>query len=607
MPFSGYDGSIRIDSSIDTKGFNKGIDDIVKSASKAAGVLGRALSEGALAAVFALVVALRIAKIALTGLLALVGGLGLTIAASVREFYELEGSVQGLKDSLKDLRNAFAIAFAPLVSFAIPYIQAAISWLIKMFNTIAMIVGVLLGQTHVWQAVEGGAAKAAATADTMAKNTEKVKKAAQGALAAFDQINVLQQPTEPTTPTAAGAPGTVGALQSEAFKLVPILDSIRDKVEAAKKAFFDFFAPIAERLAPHIERLKRALEPLGKKLWAGLVWIWENVLVPLGKWTINELLPALLDLLSAALEGLNVALDALGPLWDWFWTNVLKPLAEWSGDALIKIIEWFTERIEKMTEWIQNNEGAFRTLVAIVAIATVVFGVMAGSITAVIVAVFALVAAILWLVNNWDVVKQKAWDVWTTIKQIWFIAGWWFWWNVADPIRNAFLSALTTIKDGWIRNFTIIRDFVKGIINSIIDLINGMIRAYVKGLNAVIGAMNSIRVSIPSWVPEFGGQSFGLSVPYVTAPTIPRLAQGAVIPPNAQFAAVLGDQRSGRNLEAPEGLIRQIIREEIGQVQADIKIEFVGSLAALVRELAPKITQENVRIGGSLVSGGITK
>lgn len=45
--------------------------------------------------------------------------------------------------------------------------------------------------------------------------------------------------------------------------------------------------------------------------------------------------------------------------------------------------------------------------------------------------------------------------------------------------------------------------------------------------------------------------------------TIPALANGAVIPPNSEFLAILGDQKSGRNIEAPEGLIRQIVREEL--------------------------------------------
>lgn len=52
------------------------------------------------------------------------------------------------------------------------------------------------------------------------------------------------------------------------------------------------------------------------------------------------------------------------------------------------------------------------------------------------------------------------------------------------------------------------------------------------------------------------------SIPTFSVPQIPKLATGAVIPPNAEFMAVLGDQKNGKNLEAPEGLIRQIFREE---------------------------------------------
>jgi hypothetical protein len=45
---------------------------------------------------------------------------------------------------------------------------------------------------------------------------------------------------------------------------------------------------------------------------------------------------------------------------------------------------------------------------------------------------------------------------------------------------------------------------------------------------------------------------------------VPGLATGAVIPPNSEFLAVLGDQKSGTNIETPERLLRQIVREELG-------------------------------------------
>jgi phage-related protein len=108
---------------------------------------------------------------------------------------------------------------------------------------------------------------------------------------------------------------------------------------------------------------------------------------------------------------------------------------------------------------------------------------------------------------------------------------------------------------------------VKGVVNTVIDFINMMIRAVAAGMNAVINGLNSIRVTIPDWVPFIGGNVWGLNLPNVPVPQIPRLATGAVIPPNSQFAAILGDQRSGTNIEAPADLIRQIVREELGGSQ----------------------------------------
>ena len=88
----------------------------------------------------------------------------------------------------------------------------------------------------------------------------------------------------------------------------------------------------------------------------------------------------------------------------------------------------------------------------------------------------------------------------------------------------------------------------------------------------------------------------------------PHLASGAVISPNSEFLAVLGDQRNGKNLEAPEGLIRQIMREELGNLQgggaANVNIEFTGSLAQLGRVLQPVVTTETSRRGPQLISGG---
>lgn len=82
--------------------------------------------------------------------------------------------------------------------------------------------------------------------------------------------------------------------------------------------------------------------------------------------------------------------------------------------------------------------------------------------------------------------------------------------------------------------------------------------------------------------------------------SIPQLATGAVIPANSPFIAMLGDQRNGRNLEAPEGLIRQIVREESGGGGSTLRI---SPGPGFTRYLKYELEQENVRAGKPLVGG----
>ena len=90
------------------------------------------------------------------------------------------------------------------------------------------------------------------------------------------------------------------------------------------------------------------------------------------------------------------------------------------------------------------------------------------------------------------------------------------------------------------------------------------------------------------------GQEWSLDASHIKIPNIPRLATGAVIPGGSPFLSILGDQPKGkRNLEAPEDLIRQIVREETGG--KNFTVTATGSLAPLIRLLNLEIKQENER------------
>ena len=132
--------------------------------------------------------------------------------------------------------------------------------------------------------------------------------------------------------------------------------------------------------------------------------------------------------------------------------------------------------------------------------------------------------------------------------------------QIVDDILKAFGfdeglgKGLTEIWDG-------IWGMIKGVINTVIGGINGMISAVESAINFVIGCINTLSWEIPSWVPVIGGETFGFDIPKVSFYKIPELAQGAVIQPNNPFLAVLGDQTSGTNIEAPLETIKQALRE----------------------------------------------
>lgn len=140
--------------------------------------------------------------------------------------------------------------------------------------------------------------------------------------------------------------------------------------------------------------------------------------------------------------------------------------------------------------------------------------------------------------------------------------------NVIDDIKTIFSGLIKFISGVFSGDFDRawegIKDIFKGIWNTIIDLLNGAINIIIKGLNWLIKQMNKISFDVPSWVPFVGGKSIGVNISYISENVLPRLAKGAVIPANDEFLAVLGDQTHGNNIEAPERLIRKIVREESG-------------------------------------------
>ena len=211
----------------------------------------------------------------------------------------------------------------------------------------------------------------------------------------------------------------------------------------------------------------------------------------------------------------------------------------------------------------------------------------------------------------WLTVKLIGMQLWEDITQGWND----FWANIGTALD----SAAADIQQGWNDAWTAVSDFVSDIwegitdtietaINGIIGLVNGMISAIVGGVNGVIGVLNGFGFDVPEWAQDkLGVERVGFNIDPITAPQIPYLAQGAVIPANHEFLAVLGDQTNGTNIEAPLATIQQAIAEvmEAYTGQQDITIRFAGDLAQLARVLKPYIDKEENRRGAKLVTGGV--
>src|SRR5690606_24013151 len=88
--------------------------------------------------------------------------------------------------------------------------------------------------------------------------------------------------------------------------------------------------------------------------------------------------------------------------------------------------------------------------------------------------------------------------------------------NVFEGIKNGLLGTWEKVKEG-------VTNIWRGIVNAIIGFVNRIIDA----VNGMISGLNSIRFSIPDWVPVLGGKSFGLNIALI--PKIPALAEGGIV------------------------------------------------------------------------------
>ena len=452
------------------------------------------------------------------------------------------------RDAIAQLKGALLTLAQPLVQIVIPAFTTLVKVLTAVVSAIANVVSSLFGSTAKESA---GAAKSLNEQKNAYKGVGSAAKEASKQLAAFDEINKLS--AEESNGSASSSAGI-----------------------APDFSFMDSISPRLEQIGKDV-----ALIGAGFALWK-----------------ISESLPGILGTIGTklggiliAIGGIMLAVDGLKDAWEngVDWGNMAEIIGGVAAAALglykvfgkigagiALIVGGAAMIVTAFNDIIDNGANLQNTLLLIAGIVATGLGFffLTGSVIPLVIAgVAAIVIAILGLTGNLEEFCQ----------------------NFKENILGGLIDFIAGVFTGdWERAWDGVKSIFKGVFNGIVMILESAVNLIIKGLNWLINKINTIQINIPDWL---GGGSLGFNIPQIGELQIPRLAQGAVIPPNREFLAVLGDQKSGTNIEAPADLIRQIVREELNSSSGgeEITIKFTGDLAQLARVLSPEITRQQRR------------
>ena len=471
-----------------------------------------------------------------------------------------------VRSALTQLKNSLATAFAPILTVVAPILTKFINMLSAAADSVARFAAMLTGKTSYVRAKR----VMDDYADSLRGTGDAAKEAARE-LAGFDEINRLA-----AQDIAGGGGGTAVGDMFETVDIEPL------KFDSWGEAFSAFLNNLLENGIP---KLKSALSRLATWINSFAANLYEAFTFPgvvdkvaaLGIEIANALNGFVNDIdwatIGAALgAGLELAITFL---FNFVYTFDWKKLGESIATMLnnmIKQIDWkqvgallwakFKIAIELLAGFISNTD--------VEALADAATDLIVGFLNSMEETIESV---------NWEEIGDKLAQVLRNIN-----------W---EKVGNAFFSALGAALSG-------LGSFIVGLFRD----------AWNDGLNEITKGEANLRKSLGIRNKGGGGSgtsgklgssvsrqsaAFGIAAQSVV---LPRLASGAVIPPNREFMAVLGDQRSGNNIEAPEALIRKIVREETG---GSARLEsLLQTLIEVTRE--GKVIQVNERELGRVTS-----
>ena len=561
-----------------------------------------------------------------------------------------------LNENWKEFLSVIGQGLIQALTPAIQLLNKLMGYLISAANAFSAFMATVFGApetTAKAQEAQAAAIGDAAEAESdLASNTKKATAELKRQAAGIDELNVLQGSPAETAGASAGA-GTSAIVPITVSTGSAGTSQIEGSISKIRKLFEDLANDIKKKFAPSIDAwgkafagldgpARQALESIQKSaanLMDGTIvpakdyilgtWIpdivnsfsqnfapmfsdilgrafqecaseFEYMCTQINKLTQDLFIPALelcrtvvtdmWDSIGSTwaehgediLAMMGTLHDGLREIWDKIYDGIIHPVLEHIQEALAWLWDNHLKPLwDELTEFFASLVECVLTLWnnAIQPFISFLVDTLAPIVTDVINTIVYVIGSIVATVA--DVIKavvkalRGALDFVTGV----FSGDWKKAWN---GIRTAFSAVWDAI---W--------SVFKGVINLIIDGLNALWRGLYSAIAGVVNGVGSIVEKIGDAI----GKDWGFGIP-TNPPVIPKLAQGAVIPPNRQFLAVLGDQKSGTNIEAPLDTIKQAVAEVLGW-GSDRPITIVVQMDS--KEVFRQVVRENnaqVRMNG---------
>lgn len=382
------------------------------------------------------------------------------------------------------LGQGFITLFTPIIK-GINVILGGLQKLAEVFSTV---IGKIFGkQSEVISNVSADYVGVGESAMDSANKVVSASKKAQKAVMGYDKLNILSNKNDSGNSDSGGTPN-IGGTTISTPKIEDNTSSGLDAISAKiSKKIQDFIEPLRnisfKPLINSLRKLKNAFTPFAKSIFKGLEWGYFNLLVPLAKFTIEDVIPTFFDLLSGALKILNPILTAFGNIFSPIWENLLKPLASWTGGIVIDILKGIAEILNSLGEWMSEHQTIIEDFIIIIGSFAVAWGlvnfalnawniavgiwnglgIVATTVTTgfgaamtlltspvalVTLAIGSLIMIVSLLIKHWDDVKAAAGACWEWIVGVWNVASEWFNTTIIQPISNFFSSMWNGLKNG---------------------------------------------------------------------------------------------------------------------------------------------------------------